>query len=106
MPGPGAQLIYSPLVIQRRKDLWGEDAEDFVPERWMDPDRVKDLTADPFKFVPFNAGPRICPGQVCTLCICSYVGMKLHLQLSGQNFAYNEASFREYLHLNESHPAN
>jgi len=67
-------LFYSPLVVQRRKDLWGEDAEEFVPDRWIDPDRVKDLTADPFKFVPFNAGPRICPGQVCTLCFRSYVG--------------------------------
>lgn len=68
MPGPGIRLFYSPLIAQRRKDIWGEDAEDFVPERWMDPDRVKDLTADPFRFLPFNAGPRICPGQVCILC--------------------------------------
>ena len=58
-------LIYSALLTQRRKDLWGEDAEEFVPERWIDPDRMKDLTADPFRFFPFNAGPRICPGQVC-----------------------------------------
>lgn len=68
MPGPDIRLFYSPLIAQRRKDIWGEDAEDFVPERWMDPDRVKDLTADPFRFLPFNAGPRICPGQVCILC--------------------------------------
>jgi len=71
MPG-NVLLIYSALLTQRRKDLWGEDAEEFVPERWIDPDRMKDLTADPFRFFPFNAGPRICPGQ---------------------NYAYNEASY-------------
>ena len=56
---------FSAMLIHRRKDLWGEDAEDFVPERWLDPARMKDLSTDPFKFVPFSGGPRICPGQVC-----------------------------------------
>ena len=65
MPGPDIPLFICPLLIHRRKDLWGEDAEDFVPDRWMDPDRAKDLAADPFRFFPFSAGPRICPGQVC-----------------------------------------
>jgi len=72
MPGPNVPLIYSVLLTQRRKDLWGDDAEEFIPERWIDPDRTKDLTADQFRFFPFNAGPRVCPGQ---------------------DYAYNEASY-------------
>jgi len=72
MPGPHSTISYSPLLMHRRKDLWGEDADDFNPERWLDEQRVMELTKDPFKFLPFNAGPRICLGQ---------------------NFAYNEASF-------------
>ncbi|KAF9520560.1 hypothetical protein BS47DRAFT_1387177 [Hydnum rufescens UP504] len=82
LPGsPGSKPIYVPenvnvtysdMLMQRRKDLWGDDALEFNPERWIDPERLKIMTSDPFKFVPFNAGPRICLGQ---------------------NFAYNEASF-------------
>jgi len=71
MPG-NISIVYSDLLMQRRTDLWGEDANEFVPDRWIDPIRVNRLTVDPFKFIPFNAGPRICLGQ---------------------NFAYNEASF-------------
>ena len=58
--------------MQRRKDLWGDDAEDFQPERWIEAHRIKIIRDDPFKFLPFNAGPRVCLGQ---------------------SFAYNEASF-------------
>lgn len=30
----GTDVLYSVHVMQRRKDLWGEDAHDFIPERW------------------------------------------------------------------------
>jgi len=67
MPGPGVNLRYFDFLLHRRKDLWGPDAEEFSPERWIDPERLKIMTSDPFKFIPFNAGPRICLGQVCYL---------------------------------------
>ncbi|KAI0316903.1 cytochrome P450 [Amylostereum chailletii] len=60
------------MLIQRNKDTWGEDADEFNPERWLDPVRIKRVTDNPFMFIPFHAGPRICLGQ---------------------NFAYTEASF-------------
>ncbi|KAF8308494.1 cytochrome P450 [Clavulina sp. PMI_390] len=63
---------YTPLLMQTRKDLWGHDAGEFRPERWLEKETLAEITADPFRFLPFNAGPRICLGQ---------------------NFAYNEASF-------------
>ncbi|KAG8873516.1 hypothetical protein FRB97_006659 [Tulasnella sp. 331] len=65
------QFLYSAISIQKRKDLWGEDADEFNPSRWVD-GREKEMASDPFRFIPFNAGPRICLGQ---------------------QFAYNEASF-------------
>ncbi|KAG9007742.1 hypothetical protein FRB94_013977 [Tulasnella sp. JGI-2019a] len=71
IPRQGWQITWSVAAIHKRKDLWGDDADDFVPERWMG-ERAKDIAADPFQFIPFNAGPRICLGQ---------------------QFAYNEASF-------------
>ena len=60
----GTTVSYSDMLMQRWKDLWGEDALEFDPKRWIDAERVKIMTSDPFKFVPFNAGPRICLGQV------------------------------------------
>ena len=64
MPGPHTTISYAPLLMHRRKDLWGEDADNFNPDRWLDERRLTELTKDPFKFLPFNAGPRICLGQV------------------------------------------
>ncbi|KAJ1302921.1 hypothetical protein OPQ81_003219 [Rhizoctonia solani] len=68
----GATMPYSVLHMHRRKDLWGPDAEEFDPERWLDERLKKYVTPNPFIFLPFNAGPRICLGQ---------------------QFAYNEASY-------------
>ncbi|EUC57271.1 cytochrome P450 family monooxygenase pc-3 [Rhizoctonia solani AG-3 Rhs1AP] len=68
----GTSVIWSTLLMHRRKDLWGTDADEFDPERWLDDRLKKYVTSNPFIFLPFNAGPRICLGQ---------------------QFAYNEASF-------------
>ncbi|KAI0638092.1 cytochrome P450 monooxygenase pc-3 [Trametes polyzona] len=68
----GTPVSYSVFLMHRRKDYWGPDALHFDPERWLDERLNKYFTANPFIFVPFNAGPRICLGQ---------------------QFAYNEMSF-------------
>jgi len=49
--------------MQRRKDLWGPDAEEFDPDRFLDERMKKYFVPNPFIFLPFNAGPRICLGQ-------------------------------------------
>ena len=49
--------------MHRRKDLWGPDAEEFDPDRFLDERLHKYLTPNPFIFLPFNGGPRICLGQ-------------------------------------------
>ncbi|KAG2139717.1 cytochrome P450 [Suillus clintonianus] len=56
-------VIYSVFVMHRRKDLWGPDALEFDPDRFLDERLQKYLSPNPFIFLPFNAGPRICPGQ-------------------------------------------
>nr|AAL67905.1 cytochrome P450 monooxygenase pc-1 [Phanerodontia chrysosporium] len=68
----GASVSYSVHCMHRRKDYWGPDAEEFDPDRFLDERLHKYLTPNPFIFLPFNAGPRICLGQ---------------------QFAYNEMSF-------------
>ncbi|CAE6505782.1 unnamed protein product [Rhizoctonia solani] len=60
---PRCSVTYSPLHIHRRKDIWGEDAEDFRPERWFADDSKRVHVSNPFAFIPFNGGPRMCLGQ-------------------------------------------
>ncbi|KAK0460977.1 cytochrome P450 [Desarmillaria tabescens] len=67
----GTPVPYSVFLMHRRKDLWGPDAEQFDPLRFID-ERHHRITKNPWIFLPFNAGPRICLGQ---------------------QFAYNEMSF-------------
>ncbi|KAH7906601.1 cytochrome P450 [Hygrophoropsis aurantiaca] len=80
-PNPGEKPLFIPakttvnyslLLMHRRIDLWGPDAQEFDPDRFLDERLHKYLTKNPFIFLPFNAGPRICLGQ---------------------QFAYNEMSF-------------
>ncbi|KAM1183543.1 hypothetical protein ACFX19_001898 [Malus domestica] len=48
--------------MDRMKYLWGDDAEEFRPERWLDKNGLFQQQS-PFKFTAFNAGPRICIGR-------------------------------------------
>lgn len=59
----GMQLGYPSYVMHRRKDLWGEDAESFVPSRWVG----RKLG---WEFIGFSAGPRICLGRKFILSLC------------------------------------
>ena len=52
-------IMYMPLLMQRNPDLWGDDADSFDPERWLDPIRLAKVTGNPLMFTPFSAGPRI-----------------------------------------------
>ncbi|KIM44015.1 hypothetical protein M413DRAFT_67983 [Hebeloma cylindrosporum] len=65
-------IVFLPLLMQRSPALWGDDADDFDPDRWIDTERVARFVATPSMFNPFSAGPRICIGQ---------------------NYAYNEMSY-------------
>ncbi|URD97297.1 cytochrome P450 [Musa troglodytarum] len=58
----GDLVIYQPYPMGRMQFLWGEDAADFRPERWLNGDGVF-VPESPFKFPAFQAGPRICLGK-------------------------------------------
>ncbi|RXW17453.1 hypothetical protein EST38_g8392 [Candolleomyces aberdarensis] len=59
---PGTQVFYGAIMLHTSEDLWGPDAKEFDPDRWID-DRKQRYIDNPFMFMPFNAGPRICLGQ-------------------------------------------
>ncbi|KAK6428108.1 hypothetical protein LTR95_015749 [Oleoguttula sp. CCFEE 5521] len=58
----GQQIMLNIYAMQRRKDLWGDDALAFNPERWEDPTRSA-LLQDGWAFIPFSRGPRVCIGR-------------------------------------------
>ncbi|KAM7525775.1 hypothetical protein LguiA_015677 [Lonicera macranthoides] len=59
----GTSITYSIYSAGRMKYIWGEDSLEFRPERWLSEDGKKFDVLDSYKFVAFNAGPRICLGK-------------------------------------------
>lgn len=58
----GDAVGYQPYAMGRMKFIWGDDAEDFRPERWLNEEGIFQ-SESPFKFTAFQAGPRICLGK-------------------------------------------
>ena len=60
----GEAVGYSVYVMHRLKNLYGEDADVFRPERWdPDADNAVDLKNIGWGYLPFNGGPRVCLGR-------------------------------------------
>ena len=75
----GQNVAYCIYAMHRRKDLYGDDAEDFRPERW-DPGNLplKNPTINnAWGYLPFNGGPRICLGQDFGLMEASYAIVRI-----------------------------
>jgi cytochrome P450 len=53
-----------PAVIQHNPTIWGEDCNEFDPDRW---DRLEGEAADAHAFAAFMQGPRTCIGKVMTV---------------------------------------
>ena len=56
---------------QRDKEFWGEDADDFRPERWDDP-KLRPM----WEYIPFSGGGRVCPAQQMVLIESGYIIIK------------------------------
>ncbi|KAJ0239893.1 hypothetical protein HA466_0226090 [Hirschfeldia incana] len=57
----GDNIYYMAYAMGRMTYVWGQDAEEFKPERWLK-DGVFQQES-PFKFISFHGGPRICLGK-------------------------------------------
>ncbi|OMO80509.1 Cytochrome P450 [Corchorus olitorius] len=57
----GDAVYYLAYAMGRMQNIWGEDAENFRPERWLNNGVFQ--PESPFKFIAFHAGPRTCIGK-------------------------------------------
>lgn len=71
-----------PYHMHRSTDLYGEDAEEFRPERWL----TGELDDIGHGYIPFFMGPRTCLGKDFSLTESSYAIIRIlqefpHIQL-------------------------
>ncbi|MCD9560676.1 hypothetical protein HAX54_019419 [Datura stramonium] len=63
----GTRVFYNIFAMGRSPELWGENWEDFKPERWLEKDEStgnwRFTPRDPFTYPVFQAGPRTCLGK-------------------------------------------
>lgn len=73
---PKGQIVsWNAYTMHRDKSVYGPDALEFTPDRWLD-------TADPplrpgWSYLPFNGGPRVCIGQNFALTEVAYTTVRL-----------------------------
>ncbi|KAF2419579.1 cytochrome P450 [Tothia fuscella] len=77
LPGPkslfvqkGQRVALSIHAMHRRKDIFGEDADLFKPERW-------ETLRPGWGYLPFSGGSRVCIGQQFALIEASYIIVRL-----------------------------
>ena len=61
----GAKVAFNIFTLHHRRDIFGEDAEEFKPERW-EGDSAGPMGDFDGAFVPFIIGPRVCLGSELT----------------------------------------
>jgi cytochrome P450 len=66
----GTAVAFPAYSLHRRKDFYGEDADEFRPERW-------ETLRPGWEYLPFNGGPRICLGQQFALTETSYTIVRI-----------------------------
>jgi cytochrome P450 len=69
----GEVVIMSQYVNSRKKNLYGQDAYDFRPERW----ETGELDGIGWAYFPFNGGPRSCLGEDFAIMEVSYTVVRL-----------------------------
>ena len=62
----GSNVVLNYHALHRDKTFWGDDADEFRPERW-------DTVRPTWEYLPFSGGPRICPAQQMVFTDAAYI---------------------------------
>ncbi|GMG16772.1 unnamed protein product [Phytophthora fragariaefolia] len=89
----GEAVSWSSYSMGRMPHVWGPDAKEFNPERWLDQATGKLVAVSPLKYTLFNAGPRACLGAKLAMMelkiTAASVLSKYHLTIiPGQSITY------------------
>ncbi|KAJ4975652.1 hypothetical protein NE237_000758 [Protea cynaroides] len=78
---PGIEVMLPTVLIHHDHELWGEDVEEFKPERFAE--GISKATKNQVSFFPFGWGPKVCVGQNFTM-----IEAKMALALILQQFSF------------------
>ena len=85
----GTTIILPPWAVNATHTSWGEDALDFVPDRWLDVSRALETRSN-FSFMTFLHGPRSCIGERFARAELAYLVIawvtSFDTQLADENF--------------------
>jgi cytochrome P450 len=70
----GSVVQFLPWCMHRRSDIFGDDALEFRPERWLDSEHP---LRPGWGYLPFGGGPRVCIGQNFALTEAMFVVVRL-----------------------------
>ncbi|GLJ48358.1 hypothetical protein SUGI_1020900 [Cryptomeria japonica] len=59
----GCLVTVNAWAVSRDHNAWGNDAQVFRPERFIEMERDVDVRGQHFEILPFGAGRRMCPGM-------------------------------------------
>ncbi|KAL1190300.1 Alkane hydroxylase MAH1 [Cardamine amara subsp. amara] len=71
-----SKILFCLYSLGRMKSVWGEDALEFKPERWIS-ENGKSVHEPSYKFLSFNAGPRTCLGKEVAMMQMKTVAVKI-----------------------------
>ena len=74
---------YNLYAMGRMESVWGEDAREYRPERWLNPADGTFRPESPFRFVAFHAGARLCLGKEM-----AYIQMKSIVSCVFERFSF------------------
>jgi cytochrome P450 len=78
---PGVKLLLPVVTIHHDPDIWGEDVDEFKPERFAE--GISKASKEAPAFFPFGWGPRVCSGQNFAL-----LEAKIALSMILQHFTF------------------